>query len=240
MNVVIENDSDCVCQHESSSEKHQEERAIASYRMGIYRIISKAFLYEPTSDELRELVCLAKAGVGCSCRESEQEFLSAFASFETNDYDALRTQVASEYAELFVGPRPPLAPLYGSVYLDLHERLFTDTTMKVRARYETCGLQAKQRNHVPEDHIGLELEFLAWLCEEEIAALKDDNSALVKLILDEQRSFLSAFVAGWLHTFAIKIEDSQCSDYYTMWSRFADGFVREDMSYLETFSKNYS
>lgn len=234
--MSVQNTSSCSCieQAQELTQARQEEIAMATYRMGIYRLMSNAFLYEPSSDELRDMVCLAKASADCNCRESEQAFLETFTSFETDDYEALRTQVASEYAELFIGPRPPLAPLYGSVYLDLHERLFADSTMKVRSHYENCGLRAKRRNQVPEDHIGSELEFMAWLCGEEISALEQNEGELASQILGEQLRFLKECLVSWVGDFTQKIEDTGYSAYYVLWSRFVRDFANEDVAYLES------
>lgn len=67
---------------------------------------------------------------------------------------------AMEFAfnRLFVGPCPPLAPPYASLYLDSEPRLMGPTTLQIRNFYEVFGLQSPDPNKIPDDHISLELD----------------------------------------------------------------------------------
>ena len=56
-------------------------------------------------------------------RPSEAGFYAFLKELGQSEDGDLRRTIASEYAELFVGPRPPLAPLYESVYLGSPSRL---------------------------------------------------------------------------------------------------------------------
>ena len=205
----------------------------ARWRAALYQLASHAFLEEPSDEELSGLIEGARAAVSAgegwnlAC---ERELLEQLAALDASD-DALGTQVRSEYAELFVGPRPPLAPLYESLYVGYPRRLLTETTRKVRDTYERCGLTVEQRNRIPDDHVGFELEFMARLCEREAAALEDGNAAAARECRNEQERFLREHLGAWAGPFCEKVQQAP-SAYYRHWAVFVRDFVDEDESLL--------
>lgn len=72
------------------------------------------------------------------------------------DFDA----IAQDYLRLFVGLGTPLAPPWESAWASDARLLFQRETLDVRYWYRSTGLQAAALHHEPDDHIGLELEFI--------------------------------------------------------------------------------
>ena len=72
----------------------------------------------------------------------------------------------AEYAfnRLFVGPQPPVAPPYASVYLDREPQLMGASTMQVREFYLSMGLAVPAQGSMPDDHIAFELDSWRSLC----------------------------------------------------------------------------
>ena len=203
------------------------------YRAQLYATASAAFTMEPTSTQLEALVETACASDGSDClRDCERQLFEHLRTYHNANFEELRTKVATEYAELFVGPRPPLAPLYESVYIGPVKRLNTDVTMQVRKFYERNGFAAVKRNSIPNDHIGLELEFMAHLCEREAAAWKSGDKAKASVIRHLQLQFLSMHLSSWIDLFAARLSQAWCAEYYEAWCRFAQSFVKEDDAYL--------
>ena len=78
--------------------------------------------------------------------------------------------VQSDYTHLFVGPGKVDAPPWESVYFHDEEMLFQEETLHVREWYARFGLQAELLHSEPDDHIGLELAFLAHLAGQAVSA----------------------------------------------------------------------
>ena len=207
----------------------------ARYRAEIYRTASVAFFQEPSAEVLTVLLKAAESATtkGACVRESEQAFVSTLAHLDDSDLAGLRTSVATEYAELFVGPRAPLAPLYESVYVGADSRLCTEVTSSVRRFYRRFGMEAKRRGRIPDDHIAFELEFLANLCDSEADAVKKGDVNAAYDLQKAQLEFIVVHPSQWFGRFAERVEEAWCASYYRAWARFASSFVREDDIYLQ-------
>ncbi|MCL2848969.1 MAG: molecular chaperone TorD family protein [Micrococcales bacterium] len=53
---------------------------------------------------------------------------------------------------------------YESVHRGVDHLVFDAQTLQVRGAYQALGLRAPELNHEPDDHLGLELDFLAASC----------------------------------------------------------------------------
>ncbi|MBQ6491508.1 MAG: molecular chaperone TorD family protein [Atopobiaceae bacterium] len=207
----------------------------AAYRSAIYRLVSRAFMEEPSADYLRELAAMAQeSGPEDAVLDCEAALLAHLAGYAGADFDDLRTKVATEYAELFVGPRHPLAGCYGSLYIGFPNRMFTESTRKVRKFYRAFGRMSDSPNRVPDDHIAYELEFMSYLCEQEASALERGADSEAAGMRAAQQTFAATYLASWTHPFADAVARAWCADYYAAWADFARDFVDADLAYLGT------
>ena len=70
-----------------------------------------------------------------------------------------------DFNRLFVGPGEMLAAPWESVYRSKTKLTFQEPTLQVRATYERFGVQAPAMHREPDDHLGLELAFMATLSD---------------------------------------------------------------------------
>ncbi|WP_302961936.1 molecular chaperone [uncultured Adlercreutzia sp.] len=205
----------------------------AQWRSALYGLASQSFLQEPSDEKLSESIRAARsaldAGEGWSL-DCEHALLVHLASLDSED-SSLGTRVRSEYAELFVGPRPPLAPLYESLYRGSPRRLLTETTKQVRDEYECCGLAVARRNQVPDDHIGYELEFMAELAQRESEAVETGDADTAERWHRAQAGFLARHLGRWVEAFSERVGEAPGS-YYRGWAAFVRDFVAEDSAWL--------
>ena len=93
------------------------------------------------------------------------DVLAAFAEtcpeYGTPDVDG----VSQDNVRLFVGLGAPLAPPWESTWASDARLLFQRETLDVRYWYRSAGLRAAWLHREPDDHIGLELEFIGLLLE---------------------------------------------------------------------------
>ena len=107
------------------------------------------------------------------------------------------TAVRRDYNLLFFGPDRMIAPPYESVHRSEEHLVFERETMLVRAAYAEFGLAAPRLNREPDDHIGLELGFVATLCVRGMDALDDGDDAELTRLVRGIRSFLADHLLVW-------------------------------------------
>jgi TorA maturation chaperone TorD len=105
--------------------------------------------------------------------------------------------VGRDFARLFVGPGRLQAPPWESVHRSRERLLFEAETFQVREWYARYGLEAPRLNREPDDHIGLELEFLATLAERAITALEEDRPEDAGELVSAHQGFLAEHVLPW-------------------------------------------
>ena len=106
-----------------------------------------------------------------------------------------------------------LAPPWGSVYLDKDRLLFTEDTLKVRVYYESKGVKVSRKYKEPDDHIGLELEFIALMLEKE--KTKDAEE------------FAGLYMAPWVHRWYEDVNKHARAGYYKGLAGMALGGITE-------------
>lgn len=216
-----------------------EAAEFARYRAEIYRLASSVFMYDVTEEGLATQIDVALAVDEDSCvRLCEVALFDHLRTYADYDVTKLRTQVASEYAELFVGPRKPLAPYYESIYLGISPRLFADVTMRVRDSYREQGFEVDKISHVPDDHIAYELAFMSEMCAREADALDGGDWVRAVECQVAQCNFLAIHLGAWAGFFADRVEAAEIADYYAAWARFVERFVEDDKAFLASCADN--
>lgn len=115
-------------------------------------------------------------------------------------------QVRDDFQQLFVGPFHLPAPPWESVYRSRERLLFEQETLQVREFYLRHGLQAPKLNLEADDHISLELEFLARLLVRAGAAEADGDPEQARLLVAEHERFLDEHLGAWAPQFFADVE----------------------------------
>jgi TorA maturation chaperone TorD len=137
------------------------------------------------------------------------EEIRTWLKFESKE--KLLADARSDYMKLLVGVGKVLAPPWGSVYLNTDRLLFTEDTLKVRQFYERYGMKSVKKYKEPDDHIGLELEFLSYLSE------RGENAAALE--------FAKEFVMTWISRWNADIQKYAGTGYYRGLANMAAGGV---------------
>ncbi len=141
-------------------------------------------------------------------------------------------QLTRDYYRLFIGPDIK-APPWESVWLSREQLLFDEQTMEVRAFYRRFGLQAPKLNNEPDDHLGLELGFIAHLNTLALASLEKNNTEELEAILQAQREFLSDHLLLWASTCLERVIKHAATDYYRGIAHLTLGSLAELAQTLE-------
>lgn len=122
--------------------------------------------------------------------------------------------VAADHMQLFVGPGHVPASPYESVHRSQEGLLFDEQTLQVREWYHRFGLNAPREGREPDDHIALELEFVAALLSAALEAFDtgadDDASLFTQAAAEFTATHLEQWAPAW---FGIVLTQAQTSFY---------------------------
>lgn len=160
----------------------------------VLRILSRSYLDPPTAEQLDGLATWADDWLARADPPDEIAGpLRAIRAARDADVEHLR----QEFTRLFRGvsrtrsPKPP----YESLYRD--DQLYSSTTTEVRRGYLAAGLDVEDAaGNEPPDHLGIELQFLAALCE--FAADPENAELPPDRARDAQEWFLDEHLLTWI------------------------------------------
>lgn len=138
-----------------------------------------------------------------------------------------------DYTRLFDHTdRIPVVP-WESVYLSTDNLLFQEETLDVRSWYLNYGLEITRKYKEPDDHIGLELAFLAHLASLSLNAFEEGDKSKFEEMLFAQRRFLSAHPLMWMPTWCDLVEEHAHTDFYRGVALILRGALMEIAEILE-------
>ena len=119
-----------------------------------------------------------------------------------------------DHTKLFIGlDTMPTAP-WESVYFNRDRFVFQEQTLQVRSWYARFDLQAEKYNQEPDDHIGLELIFMAHLASLALQAIEEENQGRLDEIMQSKREFLSEHLLRWGPAWAKLVSQHASTDFY--------------------------
>lgn len=130
-----------------------------------------------------------------------------------------------DYSRLFEGPGQVLAPPWESVYFNENRLTFQEETLAVRRWYRRFGLESLKVRKEPDDHVGLELSFLAYLIGKTIEALEQEGSAAAAYYLEAQRQFLAEHLGKWIDLWTERVQAEAKTDFWPGVALLAEGAV---------------
>ena len=206
-------------------------------RQMVYSILGLIY-YEGPKDELVEaLVSLELTGqiinsTGNSLVQEGWQQICAEVQGREKDL-SYRDRLWDEYNQLFVGPGPLKAPPWESVYRSKDRLVFGTETLAVRKFFQRFGLEVQQLNKEPDDHIGLELEFMAHLSQEALAAFQSGEEAMDLIIGTEQ--FLREHLQQWVPGFCHRLEEVAGTGFFVGLAKMTRGWLEVDAEILAQF-----
>lgn len=201
-------------------------------RRNLYRFFSRFFQKEIDEEFFRQL----KNVEFPADREENAltEFQDALVRLnEYFEYDAGETieDLAADYAKTFLGAgnaQGNAAFPYESVYTSPKRVMMQDAWNQVCEIYEAKGLtRTDEAGDLLEDHIAMEMEFMAYLC--------DETSQYTETLsgLEEQREFLNKHLLNWAPEFCLDIKDCADTEFYRMVGQLTTGFLQLDSFILD-------
>ena len=132
-----------------------------------------------------------------------------------------------DFNRLFVGPGEMLAPPWESVHQGKTKLIFQDSTLSVRQLYQEFGWQAPAIHREPDDHLALELAFLAQAAERAVSADEQAGGTDIDRCLGAQRTILKEHLLRWAPVCLALVDTHAETDYYRGVARLTLGSLAE-------------
>lgn len=214
---------------------------VFSRRECIYDFLRRLFLTGPSRELLSALIELTAgqpAADAGACPVWEQEFICFLQALQPERTGWLCGTIKPEFTRLFIGPRHVPAPPYESVYRSTARALMQEITLEVRRKYRAAGLLVRNFNREPDDHIGLELEFMYFLNRQAAAALERQQFAAVFTAIDWQQQFLAEHLSQWVPAFCQDTAENTGQDFFRKLAGFMAGFIMEDLVQVSSLKRS--
>lgn len=208
--------------------------AVAAGRGKTYAILS-ALYSAPPSGELMDMI---RAG-GLAQQDDSPlgdaaNDLTAF--FRESAFgDRLDSELAAEHTRLFVLPSGVIP--HESFYLDENKRVGGRVTAGVQRYYQEAAAQLTSACLDLPDHMGVELEFMKFLCDIETQFWKEPNWAGLQKSLDFQNAFLSEHLLRWHKPLCEKVLDETKLGMYRALARLTIEFLEAERAFVPDLTK---
>ena len=189
---------------------------ILENRCSTYAFLSQMYREEVSSALLSQLVSeLATDEAQGDVGGEGHELLRQFAlGVRNSDLGQVETELAAEYARLFlIGRKDGVFP-YESVYTSEERLLMQEARDEVLLAYRQEGLDKTEAFKEPEDHLALELGFMVYLCQKTVESMERAEEEAAVAYLEKQKDFLQAHLMVWVPQFCQDLAQVTRSDFY--------------------------
>lgn len=169
----------------------------------LFGLLGKAFYSEPSREWLEGLITeqvFTESPFGTKQPEIMRglEILQAWTSSHVRGLtDDNFADLKMDYTRLFIGLGFLHTAPWESVYFNRERLVFQEQTMQVREWFARFNLQTERFNREPDDHIGLELIFIAHLATLALNSMEINDQPAAEEYLQAQRDFLTEHLLRW-------------------------------------------
>ena len=219
---------------------------LGRFRAAFYLLLSRAFSREPdwetlngveqVSGGLMEAWELMEIPSDPDVQAGKILLRTFFSGLRQSNLDGVIEQLAREYASLFLGVGPKTVSLCESVYRSASGLLYQSPLLEVQQSYRETGMAKSDRYHEPDDHIAVELSYMARLCEmTQEAARAEREQALRYLRL--QQAFLEAHLLRWIPLFSQHLIAAASSGFYRAMAHLLKGYIGIDSGLIDSMTQ---
>ena len=215
---------------------------LSKIRRDLYGLLSSAYIQLPKKTILELKWEPAVELLRYPQKESEEAFteiqngLNLVKSYGSkkgrNDEESLKN-ISKDWTRLFRGVvRDGILPPYESLYRP--ERLQKKPAQEINRLFSEMGIQVPEEWHQPSDYIGVELDFMRFLCAKEMRLRDDGEPNALREAVEAEISFLQEHLALWVPIFCKRMFQQAHEDYYRGVARLTAGLVAYDGIYVRT------
>jgi TorA maturation chaperone TorD len=207
-------------------------------RAGVYSFLSRAFKLEVDDSFLETVIdleptlrLLSESQGGKELKTGIHLFIDSIEKVRKlagNVRKSALTDLAAEYATLFLGVGEKPVHLIESVHLGKDHLLYEEPYHEIMDAYKSLGFEKEKNFREPEDHVGVEFDFMAALCRWTSRTLQDKDIKNSIAYLNLQKEFLRDHIMRWVPRMCQQLQDTATSDFYKSLAQLTSGFIELD------------
>lgn len=207
-------------------------------RVYLYEMLHVVFSGVPNEELIHILSGEQTAEAFAILSEDEKDMMAKMARFTQKldgklaENEKFMDDLKSEYTKLLIGPGRLVAYPWESTYNGKENLLFQESTLRVRQFYRKYGYLPQEYPHVADDHIALELHFMAKLSQRALDAFQADDLKTCRNLLDGQKVFLKFHMLNWIPKYAENIKKSKTAHMYPQFAQGVDAFIKIDNDFI--------
>lgn len=207
-----------------------------------YAMLSRLFRCEIDKDLLADLIDSPVAE-----STGNELFDSGYARIRAHldaieDLDRAKSVLAIDYCLAFLGygvdPEKAdeagtnAAYPYESIYRSGSKALGGDHCAEVSDAFRSCMFSPMRDKIIAEDHIACELEFVQFLANSELIAMREGESVAVAGTQRKELEFLESHLLAWIGAFRQTVDKFAETDFYQGLLEMTQGWLEMDAAYL--------
>lgn len=209
-----------------------QHATIAEHRAGVYGLLSQLVVREIDNQLLAALkTCFPDDPVLVDLG------LGHLAGLDGGGLEAALEELAVEYARLFVGPGPHIL-LHESAHVGGPDGerpdLLGPRGTALRGLYISEGLSLCECSGLFPEHLGVELEYMRWLCSREADCWRCNDRAGADQTRERQQSFLEEHLCSWLPSLLPRVDEASSLPFYPRLIALAENFITGEREFLQT------
>lgn len=206
----------------------------------LYQTLSSFYRQEPSRRQVSSFLdqqafgeleaSLSSLGSPLVLEHADQLSRSLREVFSGTDED-IPLEIRREFAGLFLrrgGVKP-----YESVYRGTEKRLMDWPWAEVREIYRRYGFSLSEEEEHPEDHLSVELGFMALLS----ALALEEEGSVRENILGQQVAFLQDHLLEWVPDMAKDVDGDRWANVYRPICHFCASYLKADFEVLREYRK---
>lgn len=209
---------------------------LAAVRQATYRLFAHSLLY-PDGERLRALAAAARelehadpVWEAFAFHSDWCSFLHCLEELPLRDLPALQ----NEYVTNFLARTGELpCPIWESAYLAGDPSAAGLVLAQLEREYAQAGLAPSPSLRAGPDHAAVELEFMSFLCGQEVGAWNKRDAGQALLLCRGQRAFLRHHLQGWFPQLSRRVACAMAASAYAPVTRAATAFVVHDSDLLD-------
>lgn len=202
-------------------------RDIMNQRIGTYLLLARLYRLEVDAPFLTQLKAL-RFGKELGNQKIAEGY-KLLQQYLSNTSDNTLIDLSIDYCRTFVGPgcdTNSAASPYESVYTS-PDRM-QEARNHVLEFFRAEGMSTGEGFKEPEDHLGLELEFMSYLCRKSMTAIDSGNMPGALSCLNKERKFLLEHLLNWVPKFADDVVKFSKEDLYRGLAKITVGLLELD------------
>jgi len=165
-------------------------------------LLRRLFLFGPSDEVLGLALTAAEAPGGSLALAKAVDALRIATEVGIDEGERWMGELAVEFTRLIVGPAETPGVPYASFYLSPSRLVMTEETLAVRRQYLDAGIARRSDVRIPDDHLGLELDFVYFLEREIALARASGDDDMVQALCGRRAGFVRGHMSQWVPRFA--------------------------------------